>query len=108
MRRCWLIAALVFREESVTAVCEQLGISRKTAYKWLWRYREHAAAGLRERSRAPHVVPWAINDAQAQAILGVRREHPSWGPKKLRAKLDQRAPGQSWPAPEHDRRATAA
>jgi putative transposase len=94
-----LIAALVAREESVTAVCEQLGISRKTAYKWLWRYREHAAAGLRERSRAPHVVPWAINDAQAQAILGVRREHPSWGPKKLRAKLDQRAPGQSWPAP---------
>ena len=51
-----LIAALVAREESVTAVCEQLGISRKTAYKWLWRYREHAAADLRERSRAPHVV----------------------------------------------------
>jgi putative transposase len=93
-----LIAALVAKEESVTAVCEQLGISRKTAYKWLARYRQHDAAGLRERSHAPQVVPWAISDAQAQAIMGVRREHPSWGPKKLRAKLDQRAPGQSWPA----------
>lgn len=93
-----LIAALLAKEESVTAVCEQLGISRKTAYKWLARYRQHDAAGLRERSHAPQVVPWAISDAQAQAIMGVRREHPSWGPKKLRAKLGQRAPGQSWPA----------
>jgi putative transposase len=94
-----LIAALMAKEESATVVCEQLGISRKTAYKWLLRYRQHDAAGLRERSHAPQVVPWAISEAQAQAIMGVRREHPSWGPKKLRAKLEQRAPGQSWPAP---------
>jgi len=52
-----LIAALMAKEESATVVCEQLGISRKTAYKWLLRYRQHDAAGLRERSHAPHVVP---------------------------------------------------
>ena len=93
-----LIGELLAKEESVTAVCEQFGISRKSAYKWLGRYRAQGAAGLRERSHAPTVVPWAISAAQAQAIVGMRREHPSWGPKKLRAKLEQRGPGQGWPA----------
>jgi transposase InsO family protein len=45
------------------------------------------------------VIPWAINAAQAEAIVGVRRAHPSWGPKKLRASLHNRAPEQRWPAP---------
>ena len=31
--------------------------------------------------------------------MGVRRAHPSWGPRKLRAKLLERAPAQGWPAP---------
>ena len=48
---------------------------------------------------APAVVPWAITQAQGEAIIGLRRAHPSWGPKKLRAKLEQSAPSQSWPAP---------
>ena len=66
---CWmdekvrLMAALLAKEESVTAQCEDFGISRKTAYKWLVRYRLHGAAGLRERSHAPAVVPWAISEA---------------------------------------------
>jgi transposase InsO family protein len=36
--------------------------------------------------------------AQAEAIVSLRRQHPSWGPKKLRAKLLRRAPEQHWPA----------
>lgn len=93
------ISALLAQEESMTELCEQFGISRKTGYKLLGRYRAAQAAGLVERSRAPHVIPWAISQAQAQAIVGVRRAHPSWGPKKLRARLDERAPAQRWPAP---------
>ena len=31
--------------------------------------------------------------------MGVRGAHPSWGPKKLRAKLVEWAPEQGWPAP---------
>jgi putative transposase len=93
------IAALLAEEESVTALCEEYGISRKTGYKWLVRYLEGGPAGLAERSRAPGVVPWAISRAEAEAIIAVRRAHPSWGPKKLRVKLQQRAPEQGWPAP---------
>ncbi len=93
------MAAVLSEEESMTELCERFGISRKTGYKLLRRYREENAAGLVERSRAPQVIPWAISQAQAEAIVGVRRAHPSWGPKKLRANLQQRAPAQGWPAP---------
>lgn len=93
------IAELMAEEESMAALCDEYGVSRKTGYKWLARYEQHGAAGLMERSHAPQVVPWAITQAQAEAIVGVRREHPSWGPKKLRAKLLARAPSQRWPAP---------
>ena len=75
------------------------GVSRKTAYKRWARYVKYGPAGLSERSHAPLVVPWAITQAQGEAIIGLRRAHPSWGPKKLRAKLEQSTPNQSWPAP---------
>ena len=97
--RMRLMAALSAEEESVTELCEDFGISRKTAYKWWARYVKYGPAGLSERSHAPAVVPWAITQAQGEAIIGLRRAHPSWGPKKLRARLEQNAPGQSWPAP---------
>jgi putative transposase len=93
------IGALLAQEENMTEVCERFGISRKTGYKLRRRYQAEGVAGLVERSRAPQVVPWAISQAQAEAIMGVRREHPSWGPRKLRARLQQRAPEQGWPAP---------
>src|SRR5437588_792966 len=55
------IGALVAQEERMTELCERFGISRKTGYKLLRRYREESAAGLLERSRAPHVIPWSID-----------------------------------------------
>jgi putative transposase len=96
--RMRLVNALMAEEDSMTALCEEYGVSRKTGYKWLTRFRAEGPAGLGERSRAPHVVPWAVTQAQAEAIVGLRRQHPSWGPKKLRAKLLARAPEQHWPA----------
>jgi len=94
-----LVAAVLADEHSMSELCASLGVSRKTGYKWLLRYRAQGAAGLHELSRAPHRVPWAIAEAQAQAILALRYAHPSWGPRKLRAKLARRKPQESWPAP---------
>jgi transposase InsO family protein len=96
--RMRFMVALLAEEESMAELCEQFGISRKTGYKLYRRYQQQGAEGLKDRSRAPQVTPWAISQAQAEAIVAVRREHPSWGPKKLRAKLGQRAPQQRWPA----------
>src|SRR5712692_9223500 len=95
--RC--IGALLAQEENMTELCERFGVSRKSGYTLRRRYLAEGAAGVVERSRAPHVIPWAISAAQAEAIIGVRQAHPSWGPRKLRANLQRRAPAQGWPAP---------
>jgi putative transposase len=97
--RMRFIMAVLEQADSMAALCEEFFVSRKTGYKWLARYRERGAAGLEEVSHAPARVPWAISPAHAQAIIGLRRAHPSWGPRKLRAKLLTRAPEQRWPAP---------
>ena len=97
--RMRFIAALVGDEETMTVLCEEFGISRKTGYKWRRRFVELGLAGLGNRSSAPQRVPWSISQAQREAIVGIRRAHPSWGPKKLRAKLCARSPEESWPAP---------
>ena len=96
--RTRFVMAALEREDSMTALCEQYGISRRIGYKWLARYCQESVAGLAERPRGPHQVPWAISQAQAQAIVGLRREHPNWGPKKLHAKLTALAPQLRWPA----------
>ena len=54
-RKMRLMAALSAEEESVTELCEDFGVSRKTAYKWWARYVKYGPAGLSERSHAPLV-----------------------------------------------------
>jgi putative transposase len=38
---------------SVTELCAEYGISRKTAYKWIDRYIRRGPSGLEDRSRRP-------------------------------------------------------
>lgn len=83
---------------SVTELCERYGISRKTGYKWLNRYGVEGEAGLRDRSRAPRTSPSRTPDWLVEPLLGLRRKHPTWGPRKLLAYLAKRAPEEAWPS----------
>jgi len=83
---------------SVSELSRCYGISRKTAYKWLGRYRAGGVAGLADRSRAPLHHPRALSAAVVEAVLSVRRRYPSWGPKKIRAYLAGRDGAIAWPA----------
>jgi len=85
-------------EESMAAMCRAFGISRRVGYKWLARYRLEGVDGLKDRSRAPAMHPNAVAPEIEEAVLGVRRSHPSWGPKKLLAWLQRRQPLRPWPA----------
>ena len=79
---------------SVAELGRCYGISRKTVYKWLERYAEEGEAGLADRSRAPLHQPNAVAPAVENAILAARRKHPTWGPRKLRRRLERvGAPG---------------
>lgn len=83
---------------SMTELCREFGISRKTGYKWLDRFREAGALGLEDRSRAPKRTPHEMDATCAAQILEQRRKHPTWGPRKLLAVLERNAPALPWPA----------
>ena len=97
-QRVAFIADWLRDEWTMTELAERYNISRKTAYKWVDRYAEDPAHGLSERSRAPHAHGRQMAAEMAAAIVALRRQHPRWGPKKLRAVLGERCPGQAWPA----------
>lgn len=85
-------------EQDVAGVARRFGISRKTAYKWIDRFREAGRSGLQDRSRRPHGSPHATDPAVVSALVAIRRAHPTWGPKKLLAKLAQLDDGLDLPA----------
>lgn len=82
----------------VNELCRRYGVSRKTGYKWIDRFEADGVEGLSERSRAPHDCPHRIAAVVARAILDARRQHPSWGPRKLLAWLAVRRPELMLPA----------
>lgn len=96
-QRVAFIADWLRDEWSMTELAERYTISRKTAYKWVARYEADPAAGLTDRSRAPHAHGRRTPEEVAEAIVALRRRYPRWGPKKLRAILAEQAPGQRWP-----------
>jgi putative transposase len=96
--RMRFMVAVEKQEESFAAICRRFGVSRRVGYKWLARFEEEGAAGLLDRSRAPLHHPQAIADSIAERCLAARRAHPTWGPVKVRAYLERRAPTADWPA----------
>jgi putative transposase len=96
--RMRFVLAIAEREESFAAVCRHFGVSRKTGYKWIERYAEGGVAALLDRSRAPLNHPQALTQEIAERCVAVRRAHPSWGPVKVQAWLEQHMPRTAWPA----------
>ena len=86
-------------EMTKVALCEAYGVSRQSGYALLRRYEAEGLEALQPRSRAPHRPGRAMAAEVTAAIIEVRRERPSWGPKKLRAVLVERHPELVWPAP---------
>lgn len=83
--------------ESIAALAEIYGISRKTIYKWLGRHASEGVAGLADRSRAPLYCPGKLSQKVSDAIIAARQRW-NWGPRKLRVKLVTAEPETSWPA----------
>lgn len=93
----------VFRANQPNAnmaeLCREYGISRKTGYKWLKRYREKGVAGLTDRSRRPNGSPLSVKAETALLAVRLRRLHPTWGPKKIQVLLqDKLEPDEELPS----------
>jgi putative transposase len=83
---------------SMTELCDQYGISRKTGYLWFARYQADGRAGLHDRSRRPHHSPRATPEDIVTQLCDARRRHPTWSARKLIAVLRQHAPQITWPS----------
>jgi putative transposase len=96
--RMRFVDAVVENSETFAAVCRRFGVSRKTGYKWLARYQAEGIDGLKDQSRAPLHHAQAMTARIAELCLAVRRAHPTWGPIKVKAWLEQHRPRIDWPA----------
>ena len=83
---------------SKVSVCEIFGISRPTLDKWLGRYEGEGVEGLRDRSRAPHRRPNAVDADTEKMIVKFRKERPDRGPRKIKVELAREHPHRRWPA----------
>lgn len=68
-------------------LCRRFGVSPKTAYKWLDRFSREGASGLSDRSRRPQTSPDHTAPELEAAVVGVRKQHPAWGGRKIARRL---------------------
>ena len=58
---------------TVGAAAQAAGVSARTAWKWLARFRDESIAGLADRSSAPHVIPHRTPAARVSVVERLRR-----------------------------------
>lgn len=98
-QRMRFIAALSTCRWTMSELCRVYGISRKTGYKWATRYGEQGLDGLKDRSRRPMSCPHSTAERCEKALVVERQQHPTWGARKLLARLGRRNPDWPWPSP---------
>ncbi len=79
--------ARLLEGEKMAPLCREFGISRVTGYKIYNRYRASGLDGLNDRSRAPYRQANRLPYQVEKTILGIKKEHPTWGARKIRDKL---------------------
>jgi transposase InsO family protein len=83
---------------TMTELCADYQISRKTGYKWIARFEAGGPRGLHDQSRRPHHSPQATDGALIDALIAVRVRHPRWGAAKLLTVAARRDRAAAWPS----------
>lgn len=87
LRKEFVLQATV-SDLSFTELCSRYGISRKTGYKWLDRYRAGGLSNLDDLTREPRVQPLHLSPEMEEKILALKQKRPLWGARKLRKRLE--------------------
>ena len=101
-QRISFVVRALHGQGSMTALCQEFGISRQTGYKWLKRHREIGSfAQLQERSRRPHKGPNRTPAEIEERVIELRK-HYGWGPKvkSVGSRRDQ-VPASEWLSLSH-------
>jgi transposase len=73
--------------ESMSGLCREFGISRKTGYKIFNRYRESGFEALSDRCRRPVRYANQLPQQLETLIVRLKGEKPHWGARKIRELL---------------------
>jgi transposase len=79
--------------EAMTDVCREFGVSRKTGYKILDRYKAHGLEALSDRSRRPVRYANQLPEQIEGLIVRLKAEKPHWGARKIQELLVRRLDG---------------
>ena len=74
---------------NISKLCERFGVSRKTGYKWLKRWKSSGRSGLEDQSRQPSTSPRKTIASLEALVVELRRSHPAWGGRKLHRRLQE-------------------
>lgn len=96
--RVKFIGLLHSGQRTIAGLCREFGISRKTAYKWADRFEQQGLKGLQDQSRARHHQAHQTCPEIQDLLIAARKKHPTWGPRKLKAWLEDRSSGLDLPA----------
>lgn len=92
------INTFLSNEQSVTDLCSEFSISRKTGYKWISRFKLEGLDGLKNLSKAPHNQINKTPEEVVNSILAVKKEFDKWGAKKILGHLENNLPMREWPS----------
>lgn len=85
--------ARLLEGEAMSDLAREFGISRKTGYKILNRYKAHGVEALTDRSRRPWRYANQLPMQVESLIVRTKREKPHWGARKIRELLVKRLAG---------------
>jgi putative transposase len=84
--------ARLLEGEKMAPLCREFGISRVTGYKIFNRYKDCGLDGLYARNRAPYRQANKLPYQVERTILGIKKDHPTWGAPKILDKLIKQYP----------------
>jgi len=73
LSRALMIKRVLEQGWTVAGAAEAAGVSERTVYKWLTRYRAEGLAGLRDRASIAHRLPHALSSAWVTLIRTLRQ-----------------------------------
>jgi transposase len=73
----------VLEGASVVDVARRFGVARQTVHVWLVRYAGHGLSGLADKTSKPLSCPHQMPPELEARIVGMRAEHPGWGPRTI-------------------------
>lgn len=86
------------RRDPISEICRRYGISEKTGYKRLKRFKEEGFDGIYDRSRARLTHPYRIAEDVREEIIALKRKFRHYGPNTIRDMLVKNDPARHWPA----------